>query len=258
VIVVAIYNLKGNEALLARELAGVLGKTVVETSSRVRAPGGGPSIIAGFPTASAAQTTVDLLHSRGFDTLLLGPAQIEDDQHRFVVRSFELEADAVRVEARDARSLTVPYADVELGLRGVEWVRQEARTPPPTRKLSLMRAALSGGLILTKPVQAARRPAIEERYGFVQLYSRALPPIAFRESEMTFRSLGKALLPSRQGNFALLAGELRQRCARALWDERLGTRAGQAQLLGASLAPSDHLDVALSVLAAALRPSAAT
>jgi hypothetical protein len=133
VIVLAIYNLKGNEALLARELATVLGKTVYEASSRVRAPGGGPSVIASFATARAAQETTTILQERGFDTLLLDDAAIETDARRFVVRDFAFavpaggdsrdggagDAGGMQVAARDGSRLDVRYADIDLILRGV-------------------------------------------------------------------------------------------------------------------------------------------
>jgi len=249
-LVLAIYNLKGNEALLARELAAVLHRTVYEASSRVRAPGGGPSVIARFAEPQAAQEAVALLRTRGFDTLLLGEGEIEADERRFVVRGFELGAEELTVESHGYR-LAVRYQDVELLLRGVRIVRHEAAAPRTTRKLSLTRAALTGGLLLTKTVRAPSPPAEEEREGFLHLYARGTPPLAWREAKLLYRSLGKALLPSRHANFAQVVAELRQRCPRATYDERLATHAGQAQLLGPTLAAGEHLDVAISVLAAA-------
>lgn len=256
-LVLAIYNLKGNEALLARELAGVLKRTVYETVSRLRAPGGGPSVIATFADREAARDTADRLRARGFDLLLLDGGQIEADERRFVVRDFELGALAMALESRSAK-LEVRYQDIDLLLRGVEIV---ARQPAPsriTRKLSLKRAVFSGGLVVTKAVQAPRQPVTEEREGFLHLYGPGLPPLAWRESEIRYRSLGGALLPSRQANFAQVAAELRRRCPQAAYDDRLAGRAGQAQLLGPTLAAADHLDVAISVLAAALRQPAAS
>ncbi len=251
-LVLAIYNLRGNEALLARELAAVLQRTVYEASSRVRAPGGGPSVIARFADPRAARDAAALLRTRGFDTLLLGEEEIEDDARRFLVRGFELRAEELTVESNGAR-LAVRYQDVELLVRGIRIVLHEPAAPPPTRKLSLMRAALSGGLMLTKPVRPPRQPPVEEREGFLHLYARGMPPLAWREGRLNYRSLGKALLPSRHANFAEVVTELRRRCPAAAYDERLATRAGQAQLLGPTLSTDDHLDVAISVLAAALR-----
>jgi hypothetical protein len=254
VTVLAIYNLKGNEALLARQLAAVLHKTVYEANSRVRAPGGGPSVIGSFASAGPAQDTAALLTERGFDTLLLDEPELEADARRFVVRGYRLGAEAMQLEARDGR-LEVAYASVDLLLRGVVIRRGEPGPPGRSvRKFSLTRAALSGGLILTKAVPGPRAPAVEEREGFLHLYARGLPPVAWRESELRHHtSQGLELQPSRHANFTQLVAELRRRCPRAAFDERLASRAAQAQLLGPSLSPDRHLDVAISVLAGALR-----
>jgi hypothetical protein len=261
-LVLAIYNLKGNEALLARQLAAVLHKTVYEASSRVRAPGGGPSVIASFAEPRAAHDAAAVLHARGFDTLLLDESAIEADARRFLVRRFELGPESMVVESRHRARLEARYGNVDLLLRGVVITAQQPAGPgttPGTRRISLARAALTGGLIMTKAVHPARRPAIEEREGFLHLYGRGLPPLVWRENEVLYRPLGgaAALHLSRQANFADLIGELRRRCPQAAYDERLASRAGQAQLLGPSLSPKEHLDVAISVLADALRQPAA-
>jgi hypothetical protein len=273
--VLAIYNLKGNEALLARELAAVLKRTVYEASSRLRAPGGGPSVIASFAAAGAARDAAAVLRARGFDTLLLDAGEIEADERRFVVRGFELGAEAMRLMANGAngaigaigangangangpRLLEARYEDVELLLRGVQIVVRRPAAPRTTRKLSLARAVATAGLMVTKAVPAPHRPAEEEREGFLHLYVRGLPPLVWRETALLYRSLAGELLPSRQANFARVVAELRRRCPLAAYDERLASSAGQAQLLGPTLPAADNLDVAISVLAAALRRPAA-
>jgi hypothetical protein len=261
-LVLAIYNLKGNEALLARQLAAILKRTVYEASSRVRAPGGGPSVIASFAEPRAAHAAAAALEARGFDVLLLDATEIETERRRFVVWRCELGDETMRLEARPAvatgtdATLVVPYAGIDLLLRGVTIVTRKAVVPTTTRRLSLVRAALTGGLMLTKSVRPPRPPPVEEREGFLHLYTRGMPPLAWREDRLQYRSLGKALLPSRHANFAQVVAELRRRCPGATYDERLATRAGQAQLLGPTLSSDDHLDVAISVLAAALRKPA--
>jgi hypothetical protein len=251
-LVLAIYNLRGNEALLARELAAVLKRTVYEASSRLRAPGGGPSVIASFAEPGAAREAAAVLHARGFDTLLLDAGEIETDAGRRVVRAFELGAEAMSVEAGGAR-LEAGYRDVELLLRGVRILVRRPAAPRTTRKLSLTRAALTGGLLVTKVVAVPGRQAAAEREGFLHLYARGLPPLVWRETALDYRSLAGELLPSRQANFARVVAELRRRCPQAAYDERLASPAGQAQLLGPTLPPAENLDVAISVLAAALR-----
>src|SRR5262249_22502996 len=147
----------------------------------------------------------------------------------------------------------VPYAGVELMLRGVRILTHRPEAPPPKRKLSLTRAAISGGLLVTKVVQPPRPPATEERQGFLHLYLPGLPPLAWRETEVHYGARGGPLPPSRHANFAQVVAELRRRCPGAAYDDRLANRTGQAQLLGPTLSAAEHLDVAISVLAGTLR-----
>ncbi|HVT58165.1 MAG TPA: hypothetical protein VHR45_07175 [Thermoanaerobaculia bacterium] len=250
--VLAIHNLKGNEELLARELAMLLGKTVYETRSRVRAPGGGPSVIASFAAEEAARSAAALLQARGFDALLLGDGDLEADEGRFLVRGFELAERTLRLESR-RQTLEVAYGDVELLLRGTSIISRRDPEVVKTRKFSPARAVFSGGLILTKAARTTRLRHTEERVGFLHMYAGQLPPLVWREGHLRYSSLGGPLHLSRAANFSRLVSELRVRCPQALYDERLATHAGQAQLLGSSLSPEHHLDVAISVLAQALR-----
>jgi hypothetical protein len=252
--VLAIHRLKGNEELLARELARLLGKTIFETRSRVRAPGGGPSVIARFPAAAAANSAAALLQAHGFDALMLGDDDLESDERRFLVRGFKLGEHSLRLESRQ-RDLEVDYGDLELLLRGTRIITRHDSEVVKTRRFSPMRAVLSGGLVLTKTSRTARQRLTEERVGFLQAYAARLPPLVFRENDLLYRSLGGPLQPSRAANFLQVVAEVRRRCPRAIFDERLATRAGQAQLLGSSLSPDRHLDVAISLLARALRPA---
>lgn len=257
--VLAIYNLRGNEALLARQLAAVLGKTVYEASSRVRAPGGGPSVVAAFADPRAADAADETLRARGFDTLMLDEPDFEAEERRFVVRGFELGPDGMRLESRRGR-LEAPYAGIDLMVRGVQIVRRPPANVPQraARKFSLARTVITGGILMTKPAPPRWQPGSEDREGFLHLYGRGLPPLVWRAGELLYQSLGGTMQPSREGNFARVVDELRRRCTHAAYDERLASRAGQAQLLGSSLSPEEHLDVAISVLAGALRQPAAT
>ena len=79
---------------------------------------------------------------------------------------------------------------------------------------------------------------------------------SLREHEMQYQSLGPALQPSRVANFRHVVAQLRARCPHALCDERLMRRSTQAQILGATLSPDDHLDFACLLVAQSMRTSA--
>ncbi|HVT18743.1 MAG TPA: hypothetical protein VHQ90_21490 [Thermoanaerobaculia bacterium] len=251
--ILAIHRLRGNEELLARELAFVLATSVVEARSRIHAPCGGPSVIARFAEPAAAAASAASLRARGFDVLELTERDLESDAGRFLVRGFAFGEASLRVESR-SESLEIAYSDVELLLCGA-YITDRVEAPPAARrKLSLGRMVLTGGLVVSKPVREARRARVTEREGFLHLYAGRPPVVVFREAAVLYRSLGGDLAPSRAANFARLVAELRRRCPQAIYDARLAKHGGQAQLLGPTLPPQGHLDVAISVLARALLP----
>lgn len=106
---------------------------------------------------------------------------------------------------------------------------------------------------MTKTTKTIREVTKEEREGFLNLYAGMGPVLAFHENGLVYDALGPARGPSRSANFLQLTAELRQRCSRARYDERLLNRSGLAALLGPSLGPEEHVAVATALLAKALR-----
>ncbi len=253
--VVAIHNLRGNEDLLAHGLAATLGKTHYETRSRVRAPGGGPSVVATFAEPEPAMRCAAELEARSFDTLVLDENAFESDARRFIVRSFELTDAALVAVDRFGGTLEVPYAAIDLLLRGTRSLIETETRTRKGRKFSVARLVLSGGLLMTAPTRTRQKITTEQRELFLHVYARDRPPLALRENGLLYQSLGAHLRPTRMANFAFLVDELRRRSTAALWDDRLTARSGQAQLLGTALSPDEYLDIAISLLARSLRSS---
>jgi hypothetical protein len=120
------------------------------------------------------------------------------------------------------------------------------------RQLSLGRAVLTGGLMVTKTVKTSKSEVQIDVAGFLHLYPAAGPPLVFRQGDLNFAGLGKELQPSVAANFTRLVAVLRELCPKARYDERLATPPGQARLLGPSLPPASHLDVAITLLSQTL------
>jgi hypothetical protein len=239
---------------LVRVLADALGRNLPE--ARTRLLGGGPIVVASFPEAGPATALADTLRSRRIgEVSAIGRGELETDAGRFCARGFELGELGLRAVEREHR-LEIPYGEIELLLRGTRVETHAARDQPSTREFSLARAVASGGLLISRPVAAGRTRQTEERTGFLQVYAGERPVVALREADLRFQSLGPELRPSRQANFQYLVAELRRRAPAAIYDDRLIQRGGQVQLLGPGLSTDRHLDVALSVLARALRNKA--
>ena len=237
---------------LAVRLAAVLGRTLLEARGRVSEPAGGPAVLATFGEAGPAEEFAEELRSRGFDVLVLPSEAAETDEQRLVVRSFALGPDSLTAQPRHGGAVEVPWRDVRLLLRGVVRVQHKRTQMVEQRELSLGRAMITGGLMVTKAVKSSKNEIRIENEGFLHLYPASGPPLAFRQTDLNYAGLGPGLEPSVAANFARLVAALREASPRAVYDERLATLPGQARLLGPSLAPERHLDLAVTLLARAL------
>lgn len=251
--IVGIYELGKEKESLAGPLAAALGRTNCEAMARLRAPGDGPLIVAVFAMEEQAGLLSEKLRYAGFKAVVLSADEIEAEKHARIVRRFGLGDQDLLIETVKAEKLTVPFLDIELILRGTGIVSAMSSETVKSRSVSLGRAVLSGGMMISKTKKDVREVRTEEREGFINLYAGDAPALVFRENSIAYDSLGSELRPSRAANFVYLVSELRRRCTTARYDERLLTRAGQAFLLGPSLVPEESLTVATALLAKTLR-----
>jgi hypothetical protein len=242
---------------LAVRLAAVLGRTLLEARSRVSEPAGGPAVLATFGAAGPAEDYAEELRSRGFNVVIMPPAAVETEEQRLIVRSFELGPDSLKAQPRHGETVEIPWPEVRLLLRGIVRVQHKRTKTVERRELSLGRAVLTGGLMVTKAVKSSKNEVLTENLGFLHLYPhpRIGPPLVFRQEDLNYAGLGPGLEPSVAANFNRLIGALRRASPRAVYDDRLATPQGQARLLGPSLPPERHLDLAVTLLARTLLAS---
>jgi hypothetical protein len=251
--VVAIRRLRGNEELLARELASLLGKTVLEARARVRAAADGPAVVGVFATAELAAGLAGPLAAHGFEVMSVATAGIAPAAGRLEARTIAFTGSGLRAEAAKRR-VDVPYSAVDFLLCGTRSTLESESHTVTERRFSPVRLVLSGGLMMTSKVSKRQTVVREEREPFVHVYAGNLPVIALRQGGLTYRDTGLPMAPTRAANFSRLIAELRQRCPAAVHDDRLNSRSNQVQLLGGSLPPDRHLDLAIALLTQALRP----
>lgn len=250
--VVAVRTLEGPEAPRIAAITAALGLTPYEARGRVQGPA--PRVVATFGQRGPADRAAELLDAANLSPIVLGDEQIESDARRLFARSFSLTPSGVRFVRRDGQAFDVEGANITLLLRGTR-IRRDQRTEVTTeRKLSVGKAVLTGGLLLTSKKEKETVISTEVREGFLAVYADGAPDFLLGETTILYDGLGAAMGPTRAANFARLVTELRQRAVSAPYDERLLTRAGQAQVLGGVLSPEPFLDVAMTVLAASLRP----
>lgn len=250
--VVAIRNATDDEAG-ARALAEALGKSAYEARSRLRAPGGGPAVVAHFADGEPAADLSARLDAAGFEVLCLAGEEVESENSRFAAVRFSLTDDTLQVGTARGDSQEVSYDEIDTMISGFGIIQHKGQETVRERTFSPGLAFLTGGLKMTKVSEKKVETRVESRERFLHLYALGHLPIVLRESKLDYTSLGPRLQPSQAANFARLSDELRRRCPSATRDDRLLHRQGQAQLLGPSLIPEEHLDIAISLLAQTLR-----
>jgi len=249
--VVAIYQLSGSTEELARNLAAALGVTAYEARPRVNIPGGGPAVVASFAASAQAQECAARLNAAGFKTLVLQPEEVETDANRLLVRSIHFCPDALKFTSHTGQQADLPYSEVSLLLRGAGIITQVEVEQHTKKKFSPGRAVATGGLMMRRKVRTVTTSTSQERQPFCHVYAAGHPPMVLRQADMDYSSLGDNLQLSQDANFSWICAELRRRCTAARWDERLQTRPGLAQVLGAAFDPERYLDLAISLIARA-------
>jgi hypothetical protein len=250
--VVAIHRLRGNEELLARELASVLGKTVLEARARVRTAAAGPAVVGVFATPALAAELAGRLTTHGFEVMTVAVEGEPAAGGSLEASSLTFTGGGLRAVGAQRR-LEVRYSEVDFLLCGTRSTLGSESHVVTERKFSPVRLVLSGGLMLTSKVTKKRTVVTEERERFVYVYAGSSPVIVLRQGALSYRDTGLALAPTRAENFSHLIAELRQRCPAARHDERLNSRAAQVQMLGGSLPPDRHIGLAIALLTEELR-----
>ena len=252
--IVAVHRLTGATDQLARELAAVLGCTPYEARARVLAPTGGPVVVASFAAGEPATACAARLREAGFVPLMVTTDEVENDGGRCLVRQVCFDTDRLQIVTRDNARFALPFAEVALLLCGTGIVSRSEVETKTEKKFDIGRAVVSGGLMMRKKTTTVTEQVSQERQPFCHLYLPGQPPVALRQGELDYSTLGADRQLTREANFNWICAELRRRCPAARWDERLKTRPGQAQLLGPALDPERYLDLAVTLVAKAVLP----
>jgi hypothetical protein len=250
--VVVIHGWKAETLELVQALSNALGITAFE--ARQRLAGSGPAVVAHFADPGQAQALAKQLNQGGIATLIVDEAECGQGGP-FIVRRFELGEAALRIEQAGRQQAEIPYAEVELLLPAASIVEYSEKKTVTGRKFSLGKTIMAGGIPMSKKVERQEEATIEERGKVLYLYAGQRPPIVMSQDRMIYDGLGKAMQLTRELNFGYLIAELRRRCPKAVYDERLRNRAGLVRLLGPALDPETNLDLAVEILARSLRQS---
>jgi len=223
-------------------LVTTAGMTAAE--GRMRLAPEPPAVLARL-AADRALAVVAALVQAGLPALTIDE-RVPSDADRFHARSFAFEPAGARLTARDGETLTLPWDEVRLVLRGIRTARTTSEHTETSRKLALGRAVLTGGLVMTKKTTSTVRGSEEESEQFVLVHGRTGQRVMLGENALEFSGLGPLLQPARTANIGVLAQEVRRRTPQAFHDDRLvrlGRRALPFVLGGDSVTRSAGTEV---------------
>lgn len=254
--IVALVSLGTLVEVEAPLLAADLGCTAYEAALMLRAPSPVPLL-----RTDERARAVDLLaklRGRGHDAVACDGAAVASSDAMVQVRSFLLVPEALVVTTGNAESDRCAWADVVAFVRAVQRTRSESVEKNTSQKFDLGRAALSGGIMVTKKTTITTKHQSEEREPVLYVFRRTGPPLLLQQSRLRYEPLGTELRPLQLENFGILVRVLRERAPHAPYDERLlaprpvteRVRAGANGAVSASSA--DGVDLLAHVVAMAI------
>ena len=250
---VVVHAWKKEAAEVAKTIADKTGMIVFEAQQKIAA--GGPAVLATFADQTQAETLAVRLSEDEVPAFVVDTEGVRNESQPFLVCSFMLEEQALRLESTDGEICTIDYEAIELMLVATCSAGQAQATGTATkRKFSLGKTLLAGGVPMTKKVKGEETVVTPgERDETIWLYATKQTTVIFDRAVLNYNGLGDAIQLTRDLNFSYLKTELRRLAAKSRYDDRLLKRAGLVRLLGPALNPEADLDLAFEILSRSLK-----
>ncbi len=218
--IVALTALRSSVEEEAPRLAADLGSTPYETALLLRSPP--PVPLLRTEDRSRALALLGKLRERGHEAVACEASAVVAADAMTHVRAFRLEPDGLVVTPlRTAEPVRAAWADLVAFVRAMHRTRSEHVEKSAERKFSLGRAAMSGGVLMTKTVTSTTKHTSDEREQVLYVFRHGGAPFLLTQSRARYDGLGVDLRASQIENFAVLIRLLRERAPDAVYDERL-------------------------------------
>jgi hypothetical protein len=219
---------------LNRRLAGVLPRVLMAAVAPERG------------AALAASLT-----ALGFGVLTCDVAAVPGDEDRVVARRVELAPDTLIVADSRGQTHRCGGRAIALLQRGVRVTRTEQKVTTTERKLSLGKAVLTGGMMLTKKVEKTGHSTVESAEPFLLLgRGDGEPDVILYERRIDYRQMGAEMQPSSRANLERLWTWLGRLAPPGTVDDRV-SRPGF--VTGLPVTAADPIDLAVYLVALARR-----
>jgi hypothetical protein len=227
VFVVALTELHGTIDAEAAALAGDLGVTAYE--ARLLLAQGTPTIVRTTADEGPALELLARLRGRGQGAVAIDGTTVVPSHAMMSMRRFRLGPSSI---ALDDRPEELPYDDVRAIIAAVHRVQTTNASESRDKQLSVSRAVMSGGLVMTKTVKRETRSETTEREPVLYLYRRSGgTPWLLRERGTIWMGHGRTVSPLASENFRTAVRALRERAPGAVYDDRLASRRSVPQRL---------------------------
>jgi hypothetical protein len=204
----------------AAALARDLGVTPYEARLLASAPA--PAVLLETRDVSAARTLLGALRARGHGAVACDGATVSGSEALAAPKQIAFGPEALIGQVPGAGELCFPYADVLALLPALHVREDESTSVHQEKKLSLTRAALTGGLVRNKTTTVTERATSQERERVLYVMSkRGSGHLLLRETRLRYAGLGPRLGKSSAENFATVISLLREHASAAYYDDRL-------------------------------------
>jgi len=213
---VAIVRAPADGEAAAKALAAASGLTLAE--ARMRLAPEPPALLARLPPDEAAALVAALRKS--------GLASLAVDMHgggkdRVAAHSVSFGESGVTFTPRFGDALELPWGDLVAILRGLRASRSEVERTEKSRRFSLGRAVVTGGLSMSRTSKKTVHERTESAEQVIFVYARDGRAAVLAEHQLDFSCLGAGMQPSSTANMVELARRLREKAPAAFHDERL-------------------------------------
>lgn len=206
---------------------------VTPYEARLTLAQGTPTILCTTADEARALELVARVRGRGHVAILVNAAAVVPAHAMVPMRHFRLEGTSIRVDDRPSQAL--PYEEIGALIAAVHSLHTTTESETHDRKLSLGRAVLTGGLVMTKTVSRETRTETSEREPVLYVFPRSgAVPWLLRERGTLWAGHGAAVSPTSTANFKLTVQKLRERSPGAMYDDRLVSRRGAAERIASA------------------------
>lgn len=217
--IVAITERNATIEAEAAALAADLGVTPYE-ARLVLAPGT-PTVVRTTADKALALDLLARLRARGHGAVAIDGAAVVASHAMISMRRFRLGPSSIGL---DDRPDELPYDDVSALIAAVHRQHTTSESESRDKKLSVTRAVMSGGLVMTKTVKRETRTETTERAPVVYLFRHSGgTPWILRERGTLWTGHGLPVSPLASDNFRTTVRALRERSPGAVYDDRLVT-----------------------------------